>query len=118
GARRAAALPRVPRSRDRAPPLVPRPRRREPPGAPPLRRPHGPRHPLRRRRRPRPLPVTAMASGFAIWITGLPGSGKSVLARAAAEALRARGVPVQVLELDAIRKILTPDPTYTDHERE
>ena len=59
-----------------------------------------------------------MASGFAIWITGLPGSGKSVLARAAAEALRARGVPVQVLELDAIRKILTPDPTYTDHERE
>ena len=34
---------------------------------------------------------------WAIWITGLPGSGKSVLARAAAETLRARGVPVKIL---------------------
>jgi adenylylsulfate kinase len=56
--------------------------------------------------------------GWAIWITGRPGSGKSVLARAAAEALRARGAPVAVLELDAIRKVLTPAPTYRDGERE
>ena len=55
---------------------------------------------------------------WAIWITGVPGSGKSVLARAAAETLRARGVPVKILELDALRKILTPAPTYSDHERE
>ena len=55
---------------------------------------------------------------WAIWITGLPGSGKSVLARAAAETLRAGGVPVKVLELDALRKILTPAPSYSDHERE
>ena len=55
---------------------------------------------------------------WAIWITGVPGSGKSVLARAAAETLRARGVPVKVLELDALREILTPTPTYSDHERE
>jgi len=33
-------------------------------------------------------PVPPMS--FAIWITGLPGSGKSVLARAAAETRRAR----------------------------
>ena len=57
-------------------------------------------------------------AGWAIWITGLPGSGKSALARAAAEMLRARGVPLAVLELDAIRKILTPVPTYGDRERE
>jgi adenylylsulfate kinase len=55
---------------------------------------------------------------WALWITGLPGSGKSVLARAAAERLRARGVPVVVLELDAIRKVVTPTPTYSDMERE
>jgi adenylylsulfate kinase len=55
---------------------------------------------------------------WAIWITGVPGSGKSALARAAAERLRARGIPVEILELDALRKILTPQPTYSDHERE
>lgn len=55
---------------------------------------------------------------WAIWITGVPGSGKSVLARAAAEALHARGLPVKILELDALRKILTPTPTDSDHERE
>ncbi len=55
---------------------------------------------------------------WGIWITGPPGSGKSALARAAAERLRAHGVPVKVLELDAIRKIVTPLPTYNDGERE
>jgi len=55
---------------------------------------------------------------WAIWITGLPGSGKSVLARAAAADLRARGREATVLELDAIRKIVTPAATYSDVERE
>jgi len=55
---------------------------------------------------------------WAIWITGLPGSGKSVLARAVSEQLRSRGVNVVVLELDQVRKVLTPEPTYSDAERE
>jgi adenylylsulfate kinase len=55
---------------------------------------------------------------WAIWITGLPGSGKSALARAAATALREEGEPVRVLELDEIRKTLTPHPTYSDAERD
>jgi protein-L-isoaspartate(D-aspartate) O-methyltransferase len=55
---------------------------------------------------------------WAIWITGLPGSGKSVIARAVSEALRSRGVDVMVLELDQVRKALTPEPTYSDTERE
>ncbi len=55
---------------------------------------------------------------WAIWITGLPGSGKSVLARAAAAELSAQGEPVRVLELDEIRKTLTPSPTYADAERD
>ncbi len=55
---------------------------------------------------------------WAIWITGLPGSGKSTLARALAERLRAAGAPADVLELDVIRRALTPRPTYTDDERD
>ncbi len=55
---------------------------------------------------------------WAIWITGLPGSGKSLLARRAAQALAALGERVVVLELDEIRKTLTPAPTYSDDERD
>jgi adenylylsulfate kinase len=40
------------------------------------------------------------------------------VARAAAARLCARGTAVTVLELDAIRKKITPDPTYTDAERD
>ena len=55
---------------------------------------------------------------WAIWITGPPGSGKSAVARAAAALLRGRGEPVTVLELDAIRKKITPVPRYTEAERD
>jgi adenylylsulfate kinase len=55
---------------------------------------------------------------WAIWITGIPGSGKSTLARAAAAELRAMGDPVRVLELDEIRKMLTPEPRYSEAERD
>jgi protein-L-isoaspartate(D-aspartate) O-methyltransferase len=55
---------------------------------------------------------------WAVWITGLPGSGKSAIARAVAQALRRRGENVHVLELDAIRRVLTPAATYADTERE
>jgi protein-L-isoaspartate(D-aspartate) O-methyltransferase len=55
---------------------------------------------------------------WAIWITGLPGSGKSAIAQAAAAELQARGERVVVLELDRIRKDITPKPTYSDAERE
>lgn len=55
---------------------------------------------------------------WAIWITGPPGSGKSTIARAVAAELRSAGEAVQVLELDELRKTLTPSPTYSDDERE
>jgi adenylylsulfate kinase len=50
---------------------------------------------------------------WAIWITGLPGSGKSVIADNVRAILK-----VQVLELDEIRKFITPKPSYSDDERE
>lgn len=55
---------------------------------------------------------------WAIWITGLPASGKSILASATAAQLRAGGETVVVLELDEIRRIVTPSPTYTGTERD
>jgi adenylylsulfate kinase len=55
---------------------------------------------------------------WAIWVTGLPGSGKSTLARGAAARLAERGEPVVVLELDGIRRVLTPAPTYSAAERD
>ena len=55
---------------------------------------------------------------WAIWISGLPGSGKSTVARAAAARLAEAGQPVALLELDAMRTVVTPHPTYTETERE
>jgi adenylylsulfate kinase len=57
-------------------------------------------------------------TAFALWLTGLPASGKSTLARAIAEKLAARGVRVETLESDAVRKVLTPQPTYAPEERD
>lgn len=56
--------------------------------------------------------------GFAVWITGLPSSGKSTIAAALAQRLRGLGIIAVTLESDAVRKILTPEPTYTTEERE
>jgi adenylylsulfate kinase len=55
---------------------------------------------------------------WAIWVTGPPASGKSTLARAVATRLRTEGISVCVLELDAMRRIVTPFPTYSDTERD
>lgn len=55
---------------------------------------------------------------WAIWITGPPGSGKTTLARGVAAALEARGITLKVLELDEIRKVVTPAPAYSETERD
>jgi len=52
------------------------------------------------------------------WLTGLPGSGKSSVAREAARRLDASGIRVRVLELDEIRRTVTPRPIYSPEERE
>jgi adenylylsulfate kinase len=56
--------------------------------------------------------------GFAVWITGLPASGKSSITRELMKKLDARGVPMVVLESDKMRNILTPEATYSEKERE
>ena len=54
---------------------------------------------------------------FCLWITGLPGSGKSTIVKALEHILSTSGIEQTVLSLDQIRKILTPEPKYTDDER-
>jgi adenylylsulfate kinase len=57
-------------------------------------------------------------AAFAVWITGLPASGKSTLARALKAELAARGAVVAVLESDALRQVATDHPQYGDQERD
>jgi adenylylsulfate kinase len=52
--------------------------------------------------------------GRAIWITGLPGSGKSTIA----DAIKALHPEFVILRMDELRKTVTPHPSYSDDERE
>jgi adenylylsulfate kinase len=49
---------------------------------------------------------------FALWLTGLPASGKSAIARELLRLLHERGVETSVLESDVMRTQLTPFPRY------
>jgi adenylylsulfate kinase len=65
-----------------------------------------------------PSPVTRHSAAFAIWITGLPASGKSTIAGLLRPRLEALGLTVEVLESDEVRRVLTPAPTYSPEERD
>ncbi len=55
---------------------------------------------------------------FAVWLTGLSGSGKSAIARELLRLLHERGVEVAVLESDVMRTQLTPFARYDEAERD
>lgn len=59
-----------------------------------------------------------MHQGWCVWVTGLPGSGKSIVSEALIRLLEQKGIPAQLLSSDALRKVLTPKPTYTLEERD
>ena len=59
-----------------------------------------------------------MSEAFAVWLTGLPASGKSAIAKALCGKLAHAGLAVEVLESDAVRKLITPAPTYAREERD
>jgi adenylylsulfate kinase len=52
--------------------------------------------------------------GIALWITGLPGSGKSTIA----EAVKQKHPDFVILRMDDLRKVVTPKPTYSEEERD
>jgi adenylylsulfate kinase len=53
-------------------------------------------------------------SGLVLWITGLPGSGKSALA----DAVKKAYPQFELLRMDELRRIATPKPTYSESERD
>lgn len=53
-------------------------------------------------------------SGSCLWLTGLPGSGKTSIAKA----LKKKRPRIILLNIDEVRRIATPEPTYSDEERE
>lgn len=48
----------------------------------------------------------------------MPGSGKSTIAHLLAEKLKSLGIHVYVLSSDSLRKVVTPNPKYTEEERD
>ena len=57
-------------------------------------------------------------TAFAVWLTGLPASGKSTVARALAAELAGKGIRAAVLESDAVRREITPKAAYGEEERD
>jgi len=56
--------------------------------------------------------------GFTLWFTGLPCSGKTTLADAVAERLRQRGLKVERLDGDIVRRTLSRDLGFSREDRE
>lgn len=55
---------------------------------------------------------------FAVWVTGLPASGKSTIAASLRSQLASLGIDVAVLESDVLRRVFTPDAAYRAEDRD
>ena len=61
--------------------------------------------------------MQSLDKGFVLWFTGLPGSGKTTVARAVKEKLSNIGFKTELLDGDWVRKTINPDAGFTRDER-
>jgi adenylylsulfate kinase len=59
-----------------------------------------------------------MDKGVVVWFTGLPGSGKTTIARKLENILRSALLRVEVLDGDEVRQWLSPDVGFSRSDRE
>lgn len=59
-----------------------------------------------------------MSKGFVIWMTGLPGSGKTTLARILEKKLVELGRPVEIMDGDEVRRNLSPRLGFSREDRQ
>ena len=59
-----------------------------------------------------------MSTGFTVWFTGLSGAGKTTLSAKVAEAIRARGTSVEVLDGDVVRTNLSKGLGFSREDRD
>jgi len=59
-----------------------------------------------------------MSAGFVVWLTGLPGSGKSTIAIHLKPELQNMGFPVEILDGDEIRTNLSKGLGFSREDRE
>ena len=62
--------------------------------------------------------MAAKRQGFVIWLTGLPGSGKTTIAKEVAKLLIEKRFDVEVLDGDEMRKVLSPEAGFSKEDRE
>ena len=55
---------------------------------------------------------------WVMWFTGLPGCGKTTIADKVLTILSEKGISARILQLDEIRRAITPKPKYTEEERD
>lgn len=66
-----------------------------------------------------PAPAAAVAAaGATVWLTGLPSAGKTTIALALAERLRAEGHRVEILDGDEIRTFLSAGLGFSPEDRD
>ncbi|WP_042383759.1 adenylyl-sulfate kinase [Streptacidiphilus melanogenes] len=62
--------------------------------------------------------AAVQACGATVWLTGLPSAGKTTIATALAERLRAEGHRVEILDGDEIREFLSRGLGFTREDRD